>query len=125
MGETVALSFAAQTQNVSLARTLAASMSARADLPLDQLEDVRLAVDEAVAQVIAAALPGARVTCTFETDGTTLSVRVSGPTTAATPPSTTSFSWTVLSALVDAVEATIVDGELVIAFTVTSDLVDV
>lgn len=125
MGDTVALSFAAQTQNVSLARTLAASMSARADLPLDQLEDVRLAVDEAVAQVIAAALPGARVTCTFETDGTTLSVRVSGPTTAATPPSTTSFSWTVLSALVDAVEATIVDGELVIAFTVTSDLVDV
>lgn len=125
MGDTVALSFAAQTQNVSLARTLAASMSARADLPLDQLEDVRLAVDEAVTQVIAAALPGARVTCTFETDGTTLSVRVSGPTTAATPPSTTSFSWTVLSALVDAVEATIVDGELVIAFTVTSDLVDV
>jgi hypothetical protein len=55
----------------------------------------------------------------------TLAVRVSGPTTATTSPSTSSFSWTVLSALVDAVEATIVDGDLVIAFTVTSDLVDV
>lgn len=125
MADTVTLSFGAQTQNVALARTLAASMSARAELPLDQLEDVRLAVDEAVSQVIAAASPGARVTCTFETEGATLSVRVSGPTTAATPPSATSFSWTVLSALVDAVEATIIDGELVIAFTVTSDLVDV
>lgn len=125
MGDTVALTFAAQTQNVALARTLAAAMSARTDLPLDQLEDVRLAVDEAVTQVIAAVLPGARITCTFDTDGSTLSARVSGPTAAATPPSTNSFSWTVLSALVDSVEATIIDGELVIAFTVTSDLVDV
>ena len=125
MADTVTLSFGAQTENVALARTLAASMSARAELPLDQLEDVRLAVDEAVSQVIAAASPGARVTCRFDSDGMTLAFRVSGPTTATTTPSTASFSWTVLSALVDAVEATINDGELVIAFTVTSDLVDV
>lgn len=125
MADTVTLSFGAQTQNVALARTLAASMSSRADLPLDQLEDVRLAVDEAVSQVITAAAPGARVTCRFDADGTTLAVRVSGPTTATAPPSPTSFSWTVLSALVDAAEASIADGELVIAFTVTSDLVDV
>jgi len=125
MSDTVALTFAAQTQNVALARTLAAAMSARADLPLDQLEDVRLAVDEAVSQVIAVAAPGARVTCRFDSNGSTLAVRVSCATTATTPPSTNSFSWTVLSALVDSVEASVAGGELVIDFTVTSDLVDV
>jgi hypothetical protein len=52
MSDTVTLTFAARTNNASLARTVAATMSARADLPLDQLEDVRLAVDEAVTQSI-------------------------------------------------------------------------
>ncbi len=52
MGDRVSLIFRAATRNAALARTVAAAMAARADLPLDQLEDVRLAVDEAVSQLI-------------------------------------------------------------------------
>ena len=40
------------------------SVAARADLPLDQLEDARLAVDEALTVLIEGAASGSTVTCT-------------------------------------------------------------
>ena len=125
MTDIVTVTFAADTQNVALARTVAAAMAARADLPLDQLEDVRLAVDEAVTEVISSAAEGATVTCAFDNDGAVLYVTVQARTTATEPPSTTSFGWTVLSALVDSATADVVDGILSIRLQVSSDLVDV
>ena len=121
----VTVTFAADTQNVALARTVAAAMAARADLPLDRLEDVRLAVDEAATEVIASAAEGATVTCAFDHDDSVLYVTVQAPTTATEPPSPTSFGWTVLSALVDSASAEIVDGVMSIRLQVSSDLVDV
>lgn len=125
MTDIVTVTFAADTQNVALARTVAAAMAARADLPLDQLEDVRLAVDEAVTEAITAAREGAQITCAFDHDDAVLYVTVQVPTDAIAPPSTTSFGWTVLSALVDSASADVVDGVLRIRLHVTSDLVDV
>lgn len=125
MTDIVTVTFAADTQNVALARTVAAAMAARADLPLDQLEDVRLAVDEAATEVISSASQGATVTCAFDHDDAVLYVTVSAPTSATEPPSRTSFGWTVLSALVDSATAEIIDGTLSIRLQVSSDLVDV
>lgn len=116
MNDLVTLTFLAETRNVSLARMVAAAMSARADLPLDQLEDVRLAVDEAVSQLIADAPAGAEVTCSFTLDGTDLDVRVTAPSISRSAPSHDTFSWTVLTALVDDVSASVSDD------TVTLDL---
>jgi serine/threonine-protein kinase RsbW len=121
----VTVTFAADTRNVALARTVAAAMAARADLPLDQLEDVRLAVDEAVTQVLLAAVPGADVTCTFLVDGYTLQATVAAPTQATEPPSTTTFSWTVLAALVDSAHSSVGDGVMTIGLTASRGLVDV
>jgi serine/threonine-protein kinase RsbW len=114
MSDSVTLSFLADTRNVSLARTVAAAMSARADLPLDQLEDVRLAVDEAVSQLILDARPGAEITCRFSIDGSDLDIRVSAPSASGEPPAHDTFSWTVLTALVDDVAATIESGEVLL-----------
>lgn len=125
MTDTVTLTFAADTRNVALARTIAAAMAARADLPIDQLEDLRLAVDEAVTQILSTAPPDADVDCEFRIDGDRVHVQITSSTTATSVPSTTSFSWTVLSALVDAVEARLVDGQLTIAFSVSRGLVGV
>ena len=125
MTDIVTVTFAADTQNVALARTVAAAMAARADLPLDQLEDVRLAVDEAVTEVIASAVEGATVTCAFDYDDSVLYVTVQAPTAATEPPSTSSFGWTVLRALVDSASADVMDGVLSIRLQVSSDLVDV
>jgi serine/threonine-protein kinase RsbW len=123
--DTVTLIFAADTRNVALARTLAAAMAARADLPLDQLEDLRLAVDEAVTQILSTAPPDADVACEFRIDGHRVHVQIAASTTATSIPSTTSFGWTVLSALVDSVEARLSNGELSISFSVSRDLVGV
>lgn len=125
MTDIVTVTFAADTQNVSLARTVAAAMAARADLPLDQLEDVRLAVDEAVTEVVKSASDGSTVTCAFDHDDSVLYITVQAQTDASEPPSTTSFGWTVLSALVDSATAEVRDGVLSIRLQVSSDLVDV
>ncbi len=125
MTDTVTLTFAADTRNVALARMVAAAMAARADLPIDQLEDLRLAVDEAVTQILSAAPRDADVTCGFRIDGDRVHVQITSSTTATSVPSTTSFSWTVLSALVESVEAELSDGHLSISFSVSRDLVEV
>lgn len=112
MNDTVTLVIPARTENVALARTVAAAMAARADLPIDQLEDVRLAIDEAVSQLIGDATPGTDVTCAFTAVDGRLDVLVSGSSRSRRAPATDTFSWTVLRALVDSVSAD-VDGETV------------
>lgn len=118
MSGTVTLTFPANTQNVSLARTVTAAMAARADLPLDQLEDARLAVDEAVSQVIADAPQGAHVTCEFTVHDSELEVIVRAPSVSGSVPPTGTFSWTVLSALVDDVTSVVDDGDVVLRLRV-------
>lgn len=119
MTDTVTLVFPAQTQNVSLARTVTAAMAARADLPLDQLEDARLAVDEAVSQLIADSPADSEVTCLFRVRDGALDIVVTAPTTSGQVPPTGTFSWTVLTALVDSVTATVDDGRVTLDLHVT------
>jgi serine/threonine-protein kinase RsbW len=93
-------------------------MSARADLPVDQLEDVRLAVDEAVSQLIVDAPPDSTVTCSFTPRERGLDVVLSCPSVSGRPPATDTFAWTVLTALVDDVSAQVSDGELTLVLHV-------
>ena len=113
--EHVSLTLPAQTSYVSLARTLAAAMAARADLPVDQLEDIRLAVDEAVSLLISDTAESNTITCTFAPDGSALAITVTAATNSGATPPTDGFSWTVLTALVDDVTATSADGIVTIA----------
>ena len=112
MTAAVTLSFEADTRNVALARTVAATMAARADLPVDQLEDVRLAVDEAVSQAILAAPRGGVIELRFLETTSGLDITVRAPSGSIDPPPTDTFSWMVLSALVDRVSAVVEDGQL-------------
>ena len=106
----VRLSFEADTRNIAVARTVAAAMAARADLPVDQLEDARLAVDEVVSQIIVAAPAGAEVVCIMSAEPGSLSITVSAP--GSQEPSRTTFSWTVLNALVHSLDVQLADGRL-------------
>ena len=106
----VTLTFPAGTRNVALARTLAVAMAARAHLTVDQIEDVRLAVDEAVSQLVLDTQTGAPVTCTFAEHNDGLSIDVTAPSLSGAPPDQTTFSWTVMTALVDSVNAHVRDG---------------
>lgn len=119
MSAATSLAFPADTAYVALSRTVAASMAARADLPIDQLEDVRLAVDEAVTQIITDAAPGATVECRFTVTETGLHIEVAGRSRSHRVPPTETFGWTVLSALVDSLTAGVDDGVLTLTLDIT------
>lgn len=124
MTDTVTVTFGAHTLNVALARSIAATMAARADLTLDRLEDLRLAVDEAVTEAIVAAAAEADITIVFTHTDDTLIIEVSVPSERSDPPSPTSFGWTVLAALVDSATASVGQGRLTVSLRITKDAVD-
>jgi serine/threonine-protein kinase RsbW len=108
---------------LAVLRTATAGLAARLDLTLDEIEDLRIAVDEACALVLGpqpldgsndpasthapedatpTAASGATLLATFDLDAAGLSVEVSGP--ARRLPGQESFAWAVLEALVGSLQ---------------------
>jgi len=84
---------------LSVLRTATAGLAARLDFTLDEIEDLRIAVDEACAMLLTQAVGGADLECTFGLDGDSMRVAVSVLTVDGVEPSRDTFAWTVLSAL--------------------------
>ncbi|OIV35513.1 anti-sigma regulatory factor [Mangrovactinospora gilvigrisea] len=94
---------------LSVLRTATAGLAARLDFTLDEIEDLRIAVDEACAILLQQAVPEGLLTCSFRQVGDSLWVTVSAPTTDGRAPERDTFAWTVLTALAGEVEATVAD----------------
>jgi serine/threonine-protein kinase RsbW len=90
---------------LSVLRTATAGLAARLDFTLDDIEDLRIAVDEACAMLLAQAIPGSSLECSFALEGDGMAISVSVPCLNPRPPSADTFAWTVLSALAGKVEA--------------------
>jgi serine/threonine-protein kinase RsbW len=90
---------------LSVLRTATAGLAARLDFTLDEIEDLRIAVDEACAMLLSQALPGADLECEFALDTSSMRVSVSVLTQDGTEPSRDTFAWTVLSALAGDVDS--------------------
>lgn len=103
--DTVTLRLPAQSAYVAVLRTAAAGLASRLNFTLDDIEDLRIAVDEACAMLLPRAAAGAQLECAFEVSGDELDVAVSLPTNDGVLPSRDTFSWTVLTALADSVDA--------------------
>jgi serine/threonine-protein kinase RsbW len=117
----IEVAFPADTANMAIARSVAAAVATRADLTVDQIEDVRLAIDEAAAYLIAHASPDARVRGRLWTDEHTFHASLSCATDNTTAPEPEAFSWTVLTALVGEIDRELVDGELVMHWALARD----
>jgi serine/threonine-protein kinase RsbW len=101
---------------LSVLRTATAGLAARLDFTLDEIEDLRIAVDEACAMLLAQAIPGADIECQFLLDSDTMRVSVSVLTHDGAQPSRDTFAWTVLSALAGEVDSSSDDeGRVTIA----------
>jgi len=111
---TVRLEFPASGEHLILARTMVAATGARLDYPIDQLGDLKLAVDEACALLLTDSDSDATMSIEVSTaEGSRsgeMEIRVSVRTRRGRCPRRDSFSWTVLSALVDSVESAAEDG---------------
>lgn len=84
---------------VSTLRLTAASLASRCDLTIDDIEDLRLAVDEACALLLPHATAAATLDARFEVGNGELRVHTSVATSDTAEPDRDGFAWTVLGAL--------------------------
>jgi serine/threonine-protein kinase RsbW len=97
--DVVAITLPAQSAYLSVLRTATAGIAARLDFTIDEIEDLRIAVDEACAMLLTQAIAGADLTAEFLVQPEALQVSVSALTTDGEEPSRETFAWTVLTAL--------------------------
>ncbi len=97
--DVVTVKLPAASAYLSVLRTATAGLAARLDFTLDEIEDLRIAVDEACAMLLSQALPGTDLTCEFELTGDAMRISVSVLTVDGEEPSRDTFAWTVLSSL--------------------------
>jgi serine/threonine-protein kinase RsbW len=96
---------------LSVLRTATAGLAARLDFTLDDIEDMRIAVDEACAMLLSQAIPGSSLECSFTLSPDDMTISVAVPSLNPRPPSGDTFAWTVLSALAGSVEARVGPGD--------------
>jgi serine/threonine-protein kinase RsbW len=97
---------------LSVLRTATAGLAARLDFTLDEIEDLRIAVDEACAMLLSQAVPGASLECGFTLGEDMMTIAVSVPCLDPQQPASDTFAWTVLSALAGSVDAYVGPGDL-------------
>ncbi|WP_018216842.1 ATP-binding protein [Salinispora vitiensis] len=92
---------------LSVLRTATAGLAARLQFALDEIEDLRIAVDEACAMLLSVATQHAELECRFSVTDDALAVDVTVPTSrGARLPAESSFAWRVLTALTTSAAAT-------------------
>jgi serine/threonine-protein kinase RsbW len=97
---------------LSVLRTATAGLAARLDFTLDEIEDLRIAVDEACAMLLSQAVPGASLECGFTLGEDMMTIAVSVPSLDPQQPASDTFAWTVLTALAGSVDAYVGPGDL-------------
>jgi serine/threonine-protein kinase RsbW len=116
--DTVVLTLPASSAYLSVLRTATAGLAARLQFTLDEIEDLRIAVDEACAMLLADGESEEHdLTCRFELATDLIMVTVSVSAGRPSLPSRDTFAWQVLTALAGAVDASVVDDQLTIQLT--------
>jgi serine/threonine-protein kinase RsbW len=105
--DVVELRLPADGAYLSVLRTATAGLAARLDFTLDEIEDLRIAVDEACALLLPDAVRHAELTCVFSLAAEALSVTVSVPSRTGRMPRRNTFAWTVLTALAGEVDSSV------------------
>jgi serine/threonine-protein kinase RsbW len=101
----VTIRMPAEGAYLSVLRTATAGLAARLDFTLDEIEDLRIAVDEACGLLLSQAVPGATLDCDFTLGEDSVTIAVSVLTLRAQLPARDTFAWTVLAALAGSVDA--------------------
>ena len=110
----VVLSVPADSLYLSVVRTAAAGLAARLQFTLDDIEDLRIAVDEACALLLKQARADSLVRVSFSLGPNELQVQASATCDRPSVPSTEGFSWTVLAALTTSLDIEVAGSDLVI-----------
>jgi serine/threonine-protein kinase RsbW len=106
----------------SVLRTTTVGLAARLDFTMDDIEELRIAVGEALALVLPEADPGADLTCRFHLGGGTMTVQVETTASDDPQPDYDSFAWQVLDTLASDAAVTSSDGVFAVRFTMSTQL---
>jgi serine/threonine-protein kinase RsbW len=118
-GDVVEVRIPADVAYVSTLRLTAASLAARCSLTVDDIEDLRLAVDEACALLLPYASERTTLDAHFALTQGRLAVDTSVTTTVTDDPDRDGLAWTVLGALATSVDVHRDAGRLTISVTKT------
>jgi serine/threonine-protein kinase RsbW len=117
----VELRLPADSAYVSVLRTTTAGLAARLDFPIDDIEDLRIAVGEASAMVLPESDEAGDLLCRFFMSPGELTVTVAVTSSHAVPaPDYDSFAWQVLTTMATSAAADSGDGYFSISLTMVS-----
>ncbi|MFF1821987.1 ATP-binding protein [Kribbella sp. NPDC058245] len=119
----VRLSIPADGAYIAVPRSVVGNLAARNDFTVDAIDDLRIAVDEACSLLLPQATDGV-LECVFEVAPPQLTVRTSAVVPEGWTPDTTSFGWTVLTALVETAAVETIDGRLTITVTASASVAE-
>lgn len=102
---TVAVRVPAQLEQLIMVRALAETISLIADFALDEVTDIRLALDEVATSLMLDAAPGTNLECQFSYDDNRMFVHVSSVATSETAMGRDGFGWHIVRTLTDSIAA--------------------
>ena len=100
----------ADSAYLAVLRTATAGLAARINFTLDDIEDLRIAVDEACAILLPQARAGTELQCQFWLGQASTTVAVGAACDTPKPPAEEGFAWRVLTALTTFADSS-VDGD--------------
>lgn len=126
----VELTIPADAAYVAVLRTVTATLAARRDFTIEEIDDLRIAVDEASSLLLPQGGPDSQLTASFDGGSDSLSVRVSISAAVAVGESgtetgeqahvdETSFAWMVLAAVADDVRTERVGDQVAVVLAKT------
>ena len=118
----VELRLPAEGAYAAVVRTTAASLAARLDFTIDDIEDLRIAIGEATALAVPEADPGTDLVACFFFGLRSLTVTLETEALDNPPLDTESFAWQVLDTMAHDVTAGPAGGRFRVRFTVTSQV---
>lgn len=98
---TVGLRVPAELEQLTMLRALAETVALIADFALDEVTDIRVALDEVATALIVAAVPGSHIACDFDFDEQRMLVRVGGTAVDADALDENGFGWHVLDTITE------------------------
>ncbi|MGX1773376.1 anti-sigma factor [Nocardia brasiliensis] len=103
---TVAVTVPATPEQLTMLRALAETVLLIADFGLDEVTDIRLALDEIATVLLQDAVPGSTISCAFTYREGVLKAAIQAVGSSETEVGAGSFGWHIVQTLTDSVTAT-------------------
>ena len=121
MHESIRLTVPMGVRTPATAHLVAASLGLQVHMSVDRLDDLRLALDEGIAELMALCPDAAEIHCEFTVDDDSVHIRLDAHTSTGRTPDHHGLGWTVLQAITARLHAFVEDGRVHLHASVHTD----